>query len=242
MRVNHVTGEVLGGPVKSIYVYEAPVRFWHWAMAFMMVFLVVTGYLIGAPLPSNYGDTWNEYLMGNIRLIHFIAGMLFTVLFIVRVYWAIVGNHHARAIFIPPVWSLSWWGGMIRQGMYYLFLKKKSPEWVGHNPLAQIAMFAMYVVGSVLIIITGFGLYAQQWGWDTGWMRWFGWVTVLFGEPQTVRTVHHLLMYYLGIFALIHMYMVFREDVMGGTTQLSTMTNGVRMFKEPVEPQGKRQA
>jgi Ni/Fe-hydrogenase 1 B-type cytochrome subunit len=39
---------------------------------------------------------------------------------------------------------------------------------------------------------------------------------------------------------MIHIYMVFREDVMGGTTQLSTMTNGVRMFKEPVEPQGKR--
>ena len=49
----------------------------------------------------------------------------------------------------------------------------------------------MYILGSVLIIITGFGLYAQQWGWDTGWMTYFGWVTEWLGGPQPVRTFHH---------------------------------------------------
>lgn len=238
MRVNPVTHEVLAGPLEPVYVYEAPVRFWHWTMVIAMFTLIGTGYLIGAPLPANYAQTWNEYLFGDIRMIHFIAGFLFTVLFIVRVYWAMAGNVHARAIFLPPVWNLSWWNGMFRQAQYYLFLRRKSPEFVGHNPLAQIAMFAMYVIGTILIIITGFGLYSQQWGWDSGWMTWFGWVTVLFGEPQTVRTWHHLLMYYLGIFAMIHIYMAMREDIMGGSTMLSTMTNGVRMFKEPVDGSG----
>ncbi|MEG0821141.1 MAG: Ni/Fe-hydrogenase, b-type cytochrome subunit [Burkholderiaceae bacterium] len=238
MKINPVSHEVLGGPLKPVYVYEAPVRFWHWAMVVTMFVLIGTGYLVGAPLSANYADTWVQYQFGYIRMAHFIAGFLFTILFIVRTYWAVVGNKYARSIYVPPVWNLSWWDGMFRQAQYYLFMRRKSPEFVGHNPLAQIAMFAMYVVGTVLIIITGFGLYAQQWGWDSGWMSWFGWVTVWFGEPQTVRTWHHVLMYYLGLFAIIHMYMAMREDIMGGATQLSTMTNGVRMFKEPVDGSG----
>lgn len=61
------------------------------------------------------------------------------------------------------------------------FLNKHPKEYVGHNPLAQTAMCLMYVLGSVLIILTGLGLYAEQWGWDTGWMSWFGWVTAWLG-------------------------------------------------------------
>jgi len=56
-------------------------------------------------------------------------------------------------------------------------------------------------------------------------------VTVLFGEPQAVRTVHHLAMWYVLLFSLIHTYMVFREDITRGSTVISTMINGIRMWK-----------
>jgi Ni/Fe-hydrogenase 1 B-type cytochrome subunit len=39
-------------------------------------------------------------------------------------------------------------------------------------------------------------------------------------------------MYYLLIFAVIHIYMATREDVMSGQTVVSTMVNGLRSFKE----------
>ena len=39
--------------------------------------------------------------------------------------------------------------------------------WVGHNPLAQIAMFAMFTLGTLFMIVTGLALYAEQWGWGT---------------------------------------------------------------------------
>ena len=130
-------------------------------------------------------------------MIHFIAGMIFAVAFLVRIYWAFVGNHSSRAIFIPPVWNGSWWRGLFDQMAYYLFLKKESELWVGHNPLAQIAMFAMYTLGTLFIIVTGFALYAEQWGWGTTPMNLMGWVFVLFGDPQQVRTLHHLAMWYL---------------------------------------------
>jgi Ni/Fe-hydrogenase 1 B-type cytochrome subunit len=38
-------------------------------------------------------------------------------------------------------------------------------------------------------------------------------------------------MYYLLLFAVIHMYMVMREDVMSGESVVGTMINGLRTFK-----------
>ena len=35
----------------SHYVFEAPVRIWHWLHALSIVVLAVTGYLIANPLP-----------------------------------------------------------------------------------------------------------------------------------------------------------------------------------------------
>lgn len=93
MKIDPVTFEVdTTGGTHPIYVWEAPVRIWHWVMAICMAVMIVTGYLIGAPLVSNLGDTWITYDLGYIRLAHFVAGMIFAVLFLYRIFWAIVGN------------------------------------------------------------------------------------------------------------------------------------------------------
>ena len=50
---NAVTGRVLRGPLTDVYVYEAPVRLWHWVTVLCHhACWRVTGYLIGAPLPA----------------------------------------------------------------------------------------------------------------------------------------------------------------------------------------------
>jgi Ni/Fe-hydrogenase 1 B-type cytochrome subunit len=236
MKVDRVSGRVLSGPFEPVYVYEAPVRFWHWAMMILLFVLAGTGYLIGAPLPAIGGEATFSYFFATIRFIHFVAAMLFAVLFVVRIAWALLGNRHARAIFVPPVWSGEWWRGLGSQGMYYLFLRRDPHHWVGHNPLAQVAMFAMFVLGSVAIVLTGFALYAEQYGWGSGWMTAFGWVNVMLGGSQMVRTIHHLAMYYLLLFAIVHMYMVFREDIMSGESVVGTMISGIRLFKREPRP------
>jgi len=231
MRIERGTGRVIEGPLESVYVYEAPVRVWHWVMMVCMIALAVTGYLIGSPLPAIGGEAVHSYFFATIRMIHFVAAWLFTVMFAVRVYWAIVGNEHARAIFLPPFFNIAWWRGLFAQMRYYLFMKRESDLWIGHNPLAQAAMFFMYTLGTLFIIVTGFALYSEQWGWGSMPMRLFGWVFVLCGDAQTVRTLHHLAMWYLLLFALIHVYMVMREDIMSGETVVGTMFSGIRMFK-----------
>jgi Ni/Fe-hydrogenase 1 B-type cytochrome subunit len=145
-------------------------------MMIAMIVLAVTGYLIGAPLPSMGGEATFSYYFATIRMIHFIAAMLFAVLFL-------------------------------------------------------LAMFLMYTLGAIVIILTGFSLYAEQYGWGSAWMGAFGWVNVLLGGSQMVRTIHHLTMWYLVLFAVVHMYMVFREDIMSGQSVVGTMINGIRTFK-----------
>jgi Ni/Fe-hydrogenase 1 B-type cytochrome subunit len=232
MQVERWTGRVVGGPLEDVYVYEAPVRIWHWLTVLCFMVMGTTGYLIGSPPPAIGGEAVNSFLFGWIRTIHFSTAMILIVAFLVRVYWIWGGNHHARAIFLPPLWSGAWWRGLFGDIRAYLFINTAEERWVGHNPLAQIGMFAMFTLGTIVLILTGLGLYAQGYGWGSGWMNAFGWVTVLLGTPQAVRTVHHLAMWYVLLFSMVHMYMAFRQDIVGRSTILSTMVNGIRMFKE----------
>jgi Ni/Fe-hydrogenase 1 B-type cytochrome subunit len=236
MKTERYTHRILAGPLEPLYVYEAPVRIAHWLFVICIAVLAVTGYLIGSPLPAIGGEASESFFFGWIRAVHFIAAYVLAITFAVRAYWAVVGNRHSRSIFVPPLWSGDWWRALFGQAGYYLFLRKESDLWVGHNPLAQLAMFAMFTLGTLFMIVTGFALYSEQWGWGTLPMQLFGWVFVVIGQPQTVRTLHHLGMWYVLLFALVHVYMVFREDIMSGESVIGTMINGIRMFKR--EPRG----
>ena len=51
-------------------------------------------------------EATNQFLFGYIRFAHFAAAMIMTVGFFGRIYWAFVGNHHARQMFYLPALSL----------------------------------------------------------------------------------------------------------------------------------------
>ena len=53
------SGSVKARSLQTIYVYEAPVRLWHWVNALAILVLCVTGYFIGSPLPSVPGEASN---------------------------------------------------------------------------------------------------------------------------------------------------------------------------------------
>ena len=220
--------------VFPVYVWELPVRIWHWVMAAAMVVLAITGYLIGAPPPTLGGEAIDHYLFGYIRFAHFAAAWVFAVFFALRVIWAFVGNTYSRELFVLPVAMLKgeWWRGMFGQLRYYLFLNREAKPWAGHNPLAAAGMFFMYVIGTVFMIVTGFALYGEGLGQQSWIFQAFSsWVLPLLGSSQNVHTLHHLGMWYLLCFVLIHLYMVVREDILGGETLVRMMVNGWRFAK-----------
>lgn len=218
--------------ITAVRVYEAPLRLWHWINASAIIVLCVTGYFIGSPLPTQPGEASANFLMGYIRFAHFAAAMVFVVGFIGRMYWAMVGNHHARQLFILPFWDGMWWKEVFHEVQWYLFLKREPRKYVGHNPLAQLAMFFFIVLGSFFMIATGLALYGEGLGQDHWISKLFGWVIKAFGQSQDVHTWHHMGMWIFITFMMIHIYVAVREDIMSRQSIVSTMISGVRTFKD----------
>ncbi len=221
-----------GISIKSVYVYEVPVRIWHWTNALSITVLAITGYFIGSPLPTMPGEASDHFLMGYIRFAHFAAGYVLAVGFIGRVYWAVVGNHHARELFWLPITRRAYWREVWGMMKWYSFTSPRPGRYVGHNPLARLAMFGMFMLTTIFMIVTGFALYGE--GTQAGsWAeRLFGWVIPLFGQSQDVHTWHHLGMWWLVIFVILHVYAAIREDIMGRSSVISTMISGHRTFKD----------
>lgn len=217
----------------AIYVYEGPVRLWHWLNALAIMTLALTGYFIGSPLPTLPGEASDHFLMGYIRFAHFAAGYILIAGFVLRIYWAYAGNEHARQIFIPPFHSSKWWGEVWHEIKWYAFLAREPKKYVGHNPLATLAMHLMFVWGVVFMILTGLALYGEGAGMDSWQYQWFSsWVIPLFGNSQWVHTYHHLGLWLFVVFMMVHIYAALREDIMSRQSILSTMISGWRTFKD----------
>ncbi|HHH38540.1 MAG TPA: Ni/Fe-hydrogenase, b-type cytochrome subunit [Sedimenticola sp.] len=218
--------------LKAVYVFEAPVRLWHWLHTFSFLTLALTGYFIANPLPTLSGEASAHFLMGNIRLTHFIAAWVFTIGFLIRIYWAIVGNCFARQLFILPIWDRKWWRELWYEIRFYEFLTREQHKTLGHNPLAQSAMFLFNTLGTIFMIGTGFALYSQGLG-DGSWAdRLFGWVIPLMGGGEAVHNWHNLGMWLMLVFVIIHVYMAVRADIISRESSVSTIIGGWRMFKD----------
>ncbi|CAN5304803.1 Ni/Fe-hydrogenase, b-type cytochrome subunit [soil metagenome] len=218
--------------IKSVYVYEAPVRVWHWINALAITVLGVTGYFIGSPLPTMPGEASDHFVMGYIRFAHFAAGYVLAVGLLGRIYWAIVGNHHAREMFWVPIFQRAYWVEVLGMLKWYAFLTERPGRYVGHNPLARFAMVFSFLLTAVFMVLTGFALYAE--GSQAGsWQdKLFGWIIPLFGQSQDVHTWHHLGLWALLCFVIVHVYAAIREDIMGRSSVISTMISGYRTFKD----------
>jgi Ni/Fe-hydrogenase 1 B-type cytochrome subunit len=167
-----------------------------------------------------------------MRYIHFIAGYVFAIAFLIRVYWAFVGNRYARELFVAPIWKKQWWGDLVHELKYYGFLTRKSHKILGHNPLAQSAMWFFNVVLTLFLIFTGFALYSEGLGIDSWADTLFGWVIPLLGGSLAVKMWHLLAMWVMLVFVVIHIYMAIRADIMDRESSVSTIFGGWRMFKD----------
>lgn len=208
--------------MKRVLVWELPVRVFHWATAVSIFVLGFTGYYIGAPFVVVPGDTAQAYMMGWMRAIHFIAAFVLGVAFLIRLYWFFAGNKYAGWREWIPV-SRERWSFFGQQLKYYLFLANKRPRYLGHNPVAGLS----YLVVGLLILIqglSGFALYAEA-SQDGFWRACFGWLLPLFGS-QTLRLVHHLAMWVIVVFFIVHLYMGILAEIEERNGTLGSIVGG----------------
>lgn len=222
-----------GRSLRAVFVYEWPVRAWHWLTVVSIVVLTVTGFYIGRPfMPNMPGEAADQFFMGYMRFAHFAAGYVLAILLLGRLYWAIVGNEYARELFFPPLFKAATWKDVWFRVKYYLFIEKDAPPTVGPNGLEVVSAFAMFTLPTIFIILTGFALYAEGTGQNSWQAAAFGWVRHLFGDSQALHTWHHVAMWVLIIYVIIHVYLVIRQDVLSRQSYISTMISGMRMFKD----------
>ena len=81
------------------------------------------------------------------------------------------------------------------------------------------------------MIVTGLALYGEGEGQGTMLANLFGWVGPLLGGSQQMHTFHHLAMWAIVVFSLVHVYAVMRADMMGGQSTVSVIVSGYRYFR-----------
>ena len=215
-----------------MYVWELPVRFYHWINALCVVILCATGFIIANPPAIMSGtEATFEFWFGNIRFIHFITAFVFLFNFMFRIYWGFVGNRFAGWKNFIPYRKSQWIEILEVIKVDILQVKSKPIESIGHNALAAIVYFAMFLA-FLLQCLTGFGLYAQM---SKAFLpKMFVWVIPLLGGDLLVRFIHHILMWFFIIFAIVHIYLVFYHDYIERRGVTSSIIGGWKFIEEEV--------
>jgi Ni/Fe-hydrogenase 1 B-type cytochrome subunit len=222
--------------LRRVYVWELPVRIYHWLNALAIIALIVTGFWIADPpaIMSNQ-EASNRFLFGWVRYIHFIAAYIFFFNFLFRLYWGFVGNKYSNwkqfiptsKRFIREMWTVF--------KIDILMLKKNGQQQehlsVGHNAMAGFIYFLTFIA-FMIQCLTGFGLYSGMSGW---WLpQLFAWVPSVFGGDILTRQIHHWSMWFFILFTVVHVYLVFFHDYVEGRGEISSMGGGWKFIEEEV--------
>ena len=216
--------------IRRVYVWQLPVRLYHWVNALVVLALAATGYLIGRPLAiANASEASFSYWFGTVRFIHFVAAFLFFFNFLFRIYWGFVGNAYARwPNFLP------FRRAQLREAIDVLKVDilqaTVTPlDSVGHNPLAGFTYFLTFLA-FLFQSVTGFGMYAAM---SDSWLpRMFAWIVPLMGGDFAVRQWHHMMMWFFVLFAMVHVYLVFYHDYVEGRGVISSMAGGWKFVEK----------
>jgi len=215
---------------RRVYVWELPVRAYHWINAIALVALCITGFLIGHPLHIFYAaEAYQLYWFGWVRFIHFLAAFIYVFNFAARIYWGFVGNQYAKWNNFFPLKRSQQQEIVDVIKTDVLQTKLHGSISTGHNSLAAFIYFFTFVA-FCFQTITGFALYSSM---STSWLpRLFNWIVPLMGGEFAVRFWHHLFMWFFVIFVVVHVYLSFYHDYIEGRGTISSIVGGWKFDRE----------
>ena len=233
---------------KEYVAWDAPTRWFHWVNM-----LVVLG-LIGTGLVVLFDDDLGLSASGKLILksVHASLGYVMVVNLLWRFAWAFLGNRYAR------------WRAIVPGGPGYLvalrsytasFLTGEPQQYVGHNPLARIAvalLFLLLLVQAVTgLVLVGTDLYWPPFGHQVAaWVAAPG-VDVSLVLPGAVDLidktsydamrafrspfveVHELGFYALAFLIALHVMAVVATEIHEGGSITSAMFTGRKILSRP---------
>jgi Ni/Fe-hydrogenase 1 B-type cytochrome subunit len=219
--------------MQRVYVWQWPVRLYHWVNFLCICALVVTGFIIGRPVSFTSADEASfSYWFGTSRFLHFAAAYVFFFNFLARIYWGFVGNQYARwENFLPltPALLRKQSREVVEVLKVDILQAKVTPmESAGHNALAGWTYFLSFLA-FLFQSVTGFGMYAAM---SDAWLpSLFAWIVPLMGGDFAVRQWHHMMMWFFIIFSVVHVYLVFYHDYVEGRGVISSMVGGWKFIE-----------
>jgi Ni/Fe-hydrogenase b-type cytochrome subunit len=182
------------------YVWEKPVRISHWLMFFTFLSLSFTGLYMHHPFLLVSGRA--SFLMARMRFVHVVSGFVLIAAIALRIYWFFKGNFWARWSSYIPIHRKQWEGiGSMLE--FYLFMRFDPGHRTGHNPLAALSYFIIYIL-IVVEILTGLFLFSQVLG-NPVLHQATAWMAVLISPPY-LRLIHYFLTFVFFAFVLFHVY------------------------------------
>lgn len=229
-----------GVPIKTVtfrraYIWQLPVRFFHWINGFAITFLIITGFLIAnPPAIMTAKEASGQFWMGLIRQVHFISAYAMVAVMFMRVYWAFVGNRFANwRQFVPfdkkgreKMWHVIKYDIFLFNEKKYKFTNIP----IGHNAVAAASYLVMFIL-AVVMVFTGFALYAPTSTWF--FPKFFAWATSLITTDEfLIRRIHHIVMWAFILFIAVHFYLVLFHDWLEGRGESSAMVSGYKFVRK----------
>jgi Ni/Fe-hydrogenase 1 B-type cytochrome subunit len=229
-------------------VWDLTTRVFHWVNAASVLSLIIVGLVIlNAKLFGIEGEA--KVLL---KMVHASIGYVFVINLLWRIFWAFVGNYHAR------------WGQILPTGKNYLhslktytanFFSGIRQQYLGHNPVARLIISLFFILLSMQaitgLVIAGTDLYYPPFG------DYFAeWVTD--GDPERLKqlkpgdksqlvesaytemrafrkpfiTLHVVGFYILSVLILIHVIGVIVTEVRERNGLISAMITGEKVLDD----------
>lgn len=185
-------------------IWSGWLRLAHWGMAFAVLVLLATGWLM------TYTHGVNDAALD----CHYISGAILAMSLLLRLGLLLFDKTTGqwRAL-IPQPSQLKAMGEMLR--FYLSFAKMPLPKWYAHNPLwAPVYALSFMLLG--LLVLSGYLMDEQP-----------------FFAGFYLPDAHNFAASVIGFFVILHIISVFLHDLKGTGSDISAMISGYRIFVIP---------
>jgi Ni/Fe-hydrogenase 1 B-type cytochrome subunit len=211
-------------PAKGfIYVWQMPVRFSHWLSVLCILVLAGTGLYIHYPFFTYDNTLTQPYVMGQVRFVHYLTGIVFIFSVLLRLAYVAFGNEYANWKTFYNPFNKKDRSLIINYIKYYTFLEKSPKHTVTHNPIAQYAYIGIFLVFFFQILS---GLYLWSLNDPNGSLHaalsWFNFI----GNVQYIRMMHYFVIFIIATFLVVHLYAAALVDFRSRAGDISSIFSG----------------
>ncbi len=203
-------------------------RLHHWVRVLSIIILTITGLYLADPfvIPSVSSEPTN-FMNALFRSWHVIFGFVAISMFIGKTYYFLfVKSDRAEINSMRDLFSMKNWSKQIG----YYMLVTKHPKLAGAYNVVQFMAYTAFYFVMIGLIVTGLILYVHVYHQGLGGMLYdtMMYFEVMLGGLATVRDLHHLLMWGVILFVVIHVYMAVFNAVYGKEGSIDSIISGYK--------------